>query len=255
MELQYALVGFVAAILVGLTGMGGGAIVTPLLLVFGIPPVTAVGTDLAFGAITKAVGTLQHRRSGTVDRGMVVRLAAGSVPGSIIAVVVLHFWRSHNSEAADSLIQRAIAIVLIFVAGFTLIQLIRPFRSQRKSGDERPARPPTAFLVALGVLVGFAVGLTSIGSGTLLMAFLLPIWPAAGITLVGTDIAHGALLTATAATGHAILGEVNYMLLANLLFGSIPGIMLGTVAARHLPNKLLKGVFATMLFTIGLRLL
>lgn len=251
MHLEYAIVGLVAGCLVGLTGMGGGAIVTPLLLYFGIPPVTAIGTDLAYGALTKLFGVAPHIRGGSADLRVVRHLAYGSVPGSLFGVLLLHRIRVADSAAADRFIERAVGVVLVSVAAITLVYLIRG----QKAADGPPRIPPKPLLIGAGAVVGCIVGISSIGSGTLLMAVLLPLWSAPGLTLVGTDIIHGALLTSTAAIGHAFTGDIDLRLLANLLIGSIPGITLGTMVARRVSTRALKGVFAVLLFTVGVRLL
>ncbi len=259
MTLEYALIGFVAGLLISLTGMGGGAIVTPLLLASGISPTVAVGTDLVFGAITKFIGAASHVRSGAIDRRVVAWLSCGSIPGSLLAVLVLRVWRMEDRSGADSLVKHAIAVILILVAIITIAQLalsvFAPARPRALLILRVSGRPPPRLLIPAGAIVGFAVGMTSIGAGTLLMAILLPVWPASAVTLIATDIAHGAVLASVAALGHLAIGEVDLIVVGSLLAGSIPGVLIGSVLARRVPSRVLKGAYAAFLFTIGLRLL
>ena len=259
MTLEYALIGFVAGLLISFTGMGGGAIVTPLLLASGISPTVAVSTDLVFGAITKFIGAAPHVRSRAVDLRVVGWLCCGSVPGSLLAVLVLRVWRTRDASGADMLVKHAIAVILMLVAIITIAQLatsvLAPGRLQPLSRLRVNGRPAPRLLIPAGAVAGFAVGMTSIGAGTLLMAILLPVWPATAVTLVGTDIAHGAILASVAALGHLAIGEVNFTVVGSLLVGSIPGVLIGTQVARRVPSRVLKGAYAAFLFTIGLRLL
>jgi len=249
----YALSGLAVGVLVGLTGVGGGSLMTPLLvLAFGVHPATAVGTDLLYAAATKTVGTGVHGLKGSVQWKIVARLAAGSMPATILTL-----WLLHRSGGASGghLITMALGWALLLTAGAVLFRdaIVRAFATRAKGLSEARVAVLTA---VLGATLGCLVSLTSVGAGALGMTILLILYPRTPIAkLVGSDIAHAVPLTLIAGLGHWLLGSVDWALLASLLSGSIPGIILGSLAASRAPEGLLKPLLATTLFLVALKLL
>ena len=250
--------GFVVGVIVGLTGVGGGALMTPLLLlVFGVPVQTAVGTDLLYAALTKSAGTIAHGFAKSVDWLVVRRLSCGSIPAAAITV---WFLRSGSIErVADQLIVNALGGALIMTG---IAQLFRPLL--HKVGQRlRTGRPehfrsaqPLLTVVA-GVLIGALVTLTSIGAGALGAAVLTYLYPyrLTPVRLVATDIAHAIPLALVAGAGHLSIGNVDFSLLGWLLLGSVPGIVVGARLAAHSPDTLLRGLLAVVLTFVGGRML
>jgi uncharacterized membrane protein YfcA len=244
--------GFLVGILIGLTGIGGGALMTPfLILVLGTRPVVAVGTDLAYGAVTKLIGAFIHWRQGTVDLQLVGRLALGSIPAGLAAVAALNAI-SRSGADADEAVRRALGGVLILVAAVLLSRLL---------GVNLPPVPPRwhAALqgrgtVVIGAAVGALVGFTSVGSGSLLVPFLMTVFPLTSAQVVGTDVFHAAILVSVTAVGHAHGGSVDWSIAAGLLAGSIPGVALGSVLAPRVPAPALRVGLAAMLLFTGISL-
>lgn len=248
MDLTFPATGFVVGILVGLTGMGGAALMTPfLILVLGTTPVVAVGTDLVYGAITKIVGAFMHWRNGTVDLRLVRRLALGSVPGGLLAVGAIHLLPESglNSDAA---VRRALGVLLVLVA-VTLLS--------RAFGMHPPALPERwrtwlrgPGTVVAGFVIGALVGFTSVGSGSLLIAFLVAVYALTPAQIVGTDVFHAAILVTATGIAHAQAGVVDWNIVAGLLVGSIPGVALGSWLAPRTPAPALRiGLAVLLLFT------
>lgn len=257
MSLAAVLLGFAIGCLVGLTGMGGGALMTPALILLGwCRPIVAVGTDLACGAITRAVGGCVHYRQGNVDFTIVRRLALGSVPGAIAGVAILgtfHHWA--GAAAVDRIVLRMLGVVLICVAA-TL--LARSLHASPKSEPHIPteSRCQACLTTALGAVIGMLVGITTVGSGSLIVACLVVLYP--GIPLrriVGSDIFHALFLLAVASLGHVGLGSINWRLLIGLSTGSLPGVWLGSRLSLILPEKVARAVLATTLVVLGYKLL
>jgi uncharacterized membrane protein YfcA len=250
-----AVAGFLVGSLLGLTGMGSGALMTPILiLIVGVPPVTAVGTDLAYSSITKLVGGYQHLRLGNVDTRLVRRFAAGSVPASLASVQLLEYLRRHYDIATvNAALQRGLGVVLLLSALGIAISALRARDAASR------ARPSRAFggwqATILGAVVGFLVGLTSVGSGSLVVALLSLVTPLSAATIVGTDVAHAALLTSAAALAHGLAGNVDPSLLASLLAGSLPGVLLGGRLTGRLPASALRVVLLLVLVATGVKLI
>jgi uncharacterized membrane protein YfcA len=258
MDWLYPLSGFVVGLIVGTTGVGGGSLMTPLLvLLFGIAPATAVGTDLLYAALTKLGGSWAHHRRGTVDWRIVRRLASGSVPAALLSLWALHVLQLEPQQLKD-LITGVLSIALVLTA---LALLLKPWlqrwRQAADANDSEPyARHLPAATVATGAVLGVLVTLSSVGAGALGMAVLLYLYPRHGAArLVGTDIAHAVPLTLSAGLGHAALGSVDFALLGALLLGSLPGIWLGSHLGARVPEHILRSVLAVMLLVIGGRLL
>ena len=250
----YSLSGFFVGALVGLTGVGGGSLMTPLLvLVFGIHPTTAVGTDLLYAAATKTVGTAVHGFSKTVDWGIVGRLAAGSVPATVATLLVLSRVEKQIG-AANHLITVVLGFALIVTAVAILFRKIIVDFFQRRTGPDGP-KHATAITIALGAILGVLVSLSSVGAGAIGVTVLLILYPTLpAARLVGSDIAHAVPLTLIAGLGHWLIGQVDLHLLVSLLVGSIPGIIIGSLVAARVPDKVLRPILASTLALVGGRL-
>ena len=250
----FSLAGLVVGTAVGATGVGGGSLMTPILILFyGISPAVAVGTDLLYASLSKGFGVLLHGRRGNLDWSIVGWLSAGSVPATLITLL---FLRDHISgPAADQLIKLTLAGAIILTAAFTLLQ--EPLLRLIKKGEGRDgpgfvARHQRVLTVICGVLVGAIVTVSSVGAGVIGMMLLLILYPAhAPIRLVGSDLAHAVLITGIAGLGHAGLGTVNYSMLAYLLVGALPGIWIGTRVAFRLDDRALKRTISALLMFIG----
>ena len=249
--------GLGVGVLVGMTGIGGGSLMTPLLiLVFGVKPVTAVGTDLAYGAVTKTVGGIKHWRQKTVDFPLSVWMGIGSVPSAIGGVYALGaIERAHGSAFDDTLIL-ALAITLLFCGVMTLA---RALFLKRIAGRERESvemgRSEKVRAVILGVVVGFVLGVTSAGSGALIAVGLIMLFHLVPQRVVGTDIFHAAILLWAAALAHIVAGNVDFLLAGNILLGSVPGVWAGSHLSVRIPVATLRKVLALVLIGSGLGLL
>ncbi len=243
------LFGFGVGILVGTTGMGGGSLMTPLLiLVFGIKPVVAVGTDLAYAAITKTAGGFLHFRKGTVQTNLAFWLAAGSCPGAIIGVILL------ERLGLDDILLPLIAGALLLTGALVLFRAVMTDGANERDTVVLNARHKVA-AVALGASVGFVLGLTSAGSGTLIAVGLIIGFRLAPRRVVGTDVFHAALLLWVAAIAHLFSGNVDLLLTATILIGSLPGVWLGTRLSTSLPERGLRPALGIVLLAAGLALL
>jgi uncharacterized protein len=249
--------GLIVGTLVGLTGMGGGVLMTPLLVLgLGMPATAAVGTDLAYSSITKLAGTWQHWRQGTVDMRVVRALAIGSIPATLVAVATLFFLHSVTNTAVDALLERFIGVMLVIAASLMLHKLWRSTRGTTELPAEHLANRSTAKLVAIGAFGGFLVGLTSIGSGSLIIALLVITVSLTPEKLVGTDVAHAFLLVGAAALAHLfVLNDVDVALAGKLLVGSIPGVLIGSRLTVWVPRRPLQAGLAVLLLTTALSLL
>lgn len=245
--------GFVVGLLVGLTGMGGGAVMTPFLIsVVGVGPVVAVGTDLIYSAATKIVGAWLHVRQRTVDLALVKTLAIGSVPAGLAAVLLIRLLPDAGVDA-DQAVRRALGAVLVLVA---LVMLCRLFLTQERPLPERwRVALEGRGTIAAGAIVGALVGFTSVGSGALLVPFLLCVFPLSPARVVGTDVFHAAILVTVTGAAHAHGGTVDWSLAATLLVGSIPGVSLGTWMAPRAPVRLLRAGLASLLLVTGFNLM
>jgi len=257
--LLYVVAGLFVGAMVGLTGVGGGSLMTPILvLIFGQSPAVAVGTDLVFSATTKLVATASFGYSRRVDWRIVGRLALGSIPGA--AAVVVWFWMSHRVPGViEHAIARALAVILAVAAVAMLFQY--PLRKLglrlTSSWVQRAERFTFPLTVITGLCLGVAVTLTSVGAGALGVVALLALYPLrlTGDRLVATDIAHALPVTAIAGATHALLGHVDIQLLGYLLAGSIPGVLLASRATVKLPAFLTNTLVAIMLAFVSQRML
>ncbi|WP_075258929.1 sulfite exporter TauE/SafE family protein [Herbaspirillum camelliae] len=256
MTVSYVVSGFAVGLLVGLTGVGGGSLMTPLLtLLFGIHPSVAVGTDLAFASATKTAGTLAHRFKGTVRWDVVRRLSYGALPAALITTLLLkHFGAVSDGIALTIRYSIAISVFL------TVIALL--FRSRMQAWlNAHPQRQLQGATlanatIAAGALLGTLVTISSIGAGAVGATLLVLLYPRLSpAEIAGTDIAYAVPLTAIAALGHWWLGSINWELLVTLLLGSVPGITIGSLAARAVPEKFLRGLLAITLTSVAVKLI
>jgi uncharacterized protein len=251
----YSASGFFVGILVGLTGVGGGSLMTPLLvLLFGIHPATAVGTDLLFASITKTGGTLVHGFSNTVDWKITRRLALGSIPATTLTILVLAYFSHRTTGGSASLITTVLGFALILTAIALVFRkwILKFFASHVGELEDSRARVLT---VALGATLGVLVSLSSVGAGAIGVTVLLVLYPRLPVAkIVGSDIAHAVPLTLIAGTGHWLLGSIDWPLLVSLLIGSLPGIAIGSYVSARIPDKVLRPILASTLAVVGGRL-
>lgn len=252
----YIVSGFVVGAIVGVTGVGGGSLMTPLLvLLFGVHPATAVGTDLLYAAITKMGGTTVHARKGHVDWKITARLAAGSIPASIITLCALAYFGVKDNHLS-LIISTVLGVALLLTAVALIFKQKIQAVALGHSNDHWRIRWITPITVLTGALLGVLVSISSVGAGAIGVAvlfFLYPQLPA--IRIVGSDLAHAVPLTLVAGVGHWMMGSVDWSLLGSLLIGSLPGIYLGSHLAARMPERLLRPVLASMLVLIGVKLL
>ncbi|WP_169805704.1 sulfite exporter TauE/SafE family protein [Novosphingobium rosa] len=245
---MHAVAGLMVGLLVGLTGVGGGSLMTPLLvLMFGVNPQTAVGTDLLFAAGTKTVGSAVHGFRATVSWSIVGLLAAGSIPASVLSLMVLS-QMSHPPASAQNIMLLVVAVMLVFTSITVLFQqkLIDYATSRGNSGA--PGRSTALFTILLGAVLGAAVTFSSVGAGAIGVTILILLYPGQPVArIVGTDIAHAVPLTLVSGVGHWIIGDVNGLLLVNLLVGSIPGVIVGSLVSSRAPDKVLRPILALVL--------
>ena len=246
------LVGFIVGILIGMSGVGGGVLLLPVLI-FGlrVPAIVAVGSDALFNFFTKIPASLMHLKRGTVRRKVVLALACGSVPGSIAGVRLLMHIRHLYGDGVNNFIKTAVGILLIVIPALLLFQ--------RRIEERIANRPPTmkgfAGMVLIGLAAGFLVGMTSVGSGSIIMMLLLLFYSFTPKVNVGTDIVHAVLLTGVTGIMHFRLGNVDPGLVLSLLIGSIPGGLLGSHFATRVPMIWLRRILCTLLLITGARML
>ena len=257
LDYKLSIAGVMVGILIGMTGMGGGALMTPILiLIFKFDPTVAVGNDVTYAAITKIVGSWRHSRRRNVDMGVALWLAAGSVPAAIIGVYLVNYIKTHSDIVLiNTILFRTIggALVIVSVA-LTIKVLIRIDKVYSLDPIQMtPLRK--AMTVLLGAATGFIVGLTSVGSGTFLGLFLILAYPLAMRRIVGTDVMHAMILLLAAALAQWSVGNVQPWVVVSLLLGSIPGVVLGSHWTSKAPDKVLKLCLAMVLFFSGLALL
>jgi uncharacterized protein len=249
--------GLGVGVLVGMTGIGGGSLMTPLLiLVFGIKPITAVGTDLAYGAVTKTVGGWRHLRQGTVDMSLSMWMAVGSVPAAIGGVYVLELLERAYGDEFDELLIVVLAVTLLFTGVMTLTRalFLKALHDKERQSIDMTRRNKINAIV-LGALVGFVLGVTSAGSGALIAVGLILLFRLIPSRVVGTDIFHAAILLWAAAAAHLVAGNVDFALAGNILIGSIPGVWVGSNLTLRVGNSVLRTTLALVLIGAGLALL
>lgn len=257
MDVLYTVSGFLVGLIVGVTGVGGGSLMTPLLvLFFGVSPATAVGTDLLYASITKALGGWVHSGNGTVEWRIVGLLSLGSLPAALLTIALFKFL-GLDEKSLTGLVTGVLSVALLLTAAALLLKDRIRKLAQREDGTvyELHHRHLPAATIVTGAVVGVLVTVSSIGAGVLGTVALLFLYPRLGtVKLVGTDIAHAVPLTAVAGLGHLALGTVDLLLLGSLLLGSLPGIYLGSHLSAKVPEKVLRPALALMLLIIGARL-
>ena len=246
------LIGFVVGTLIGMTGVGGGVLLLPVLIfTLHVPPIIAVGSDALFNFVTKIGSSYVHLTKGTVKRKVVMGLAMGSVPGSILGVSLLKHLRTVYGSGVNTIITTTIGILLICVPTLLLFQ--------NRIEDHMVHRPPTLKsmmgLTVIGLLAGFLVGMTSVGSGSIIMMLLLLLYSFPPKVMVGTDIVHAVVLTGVTSLMHFKLGNVDPSLVGALLIGSIPGGLLGSHLSTRVPVPWLRRLLCAMLLCTGARML
>jgi uncharacterized membrane protein YfcA len=258
MNVINVIAGFGVGAAVGMTGVGGGSLMTPILvLLFGFAPATAVGTDLWFAAITKMVGGTLHNQKGTVDWQVLRRMSMGSIPASILTLIWMDL--TSRGQTSHGIIVHALGAVLLLSAIAMLarkkIQSLA-LRLRTTTAEAFKAAQPSLTVLA-GVILGVVVPLTSVGAGALGTVMLLYLYPLRmnASRLAGTDIVHAIPLALIAGTGHLIMGNVDTKLLLNLLMGSIPGILIGTLIAAKSPDIYMRAVIAVILVGVSVKLL
>jgi len=255
MSTTYIVAGFAVGLLVGMTGVGGGSLMTPLLtLLFGVSPSVAVGTDLAFASITKGVGTVTHRFNRTVQWPIVGRLCLGALPAALLATLGLKQFGRLDEEIGQ-LIRYSIAasVMLTVVALLLRARMLAWIHAHPEY--QLQGRALAGATVLAGALLGALVTVSSIGAGAIGATLLVMLYPRlTPAEVAGTDIAYAVPLTAIAAFGHWWLGSIDWMLLLTLLVGSVPGITLGAMAARKVPERFLRGLLATTLTGVAAKL-
>ncbi|HVV35195.1 MAG TPA: sulfite exporter TauE/SafE family protein [Acidimicrobiales bacterium] len=253
-DLLVAVAGLLVGFVVGLTGMGGGALMTPILvLLFNVQPLAAVSSDLVAAVIMKPVGGLVHARRGTVDMRLVRLLCLGSVPAAFCGVLVLKSFGSgdHLQDVIKKILGVALMVAATAIIGKALVQ-----RGRRMHVDIRDVHMKTLPTIGIGVLGGFVVGMTSVGSGSLMIVLLLMLYPSlSAAQLVGTDLVQAVPLVLSAALGHILFGDFQLGLTASLLIGSIPGVYLGARASANAPDTIIRPALVTVLVLSGLKLL
>jgi uncharacterized membrane protein YfcA len=257
MDWVYTLSGFLVGLIVGITGVGGGSLMTPLLvLVFGISPATAVGTDLLYASLTKSLGGWVHGRRGSVDWKVAGLLGLGSLPAAVITIALLKYL-ALDEKTLSGIVTGALSVALLLTAAALLLKNQIKKIARRKDGTvyELHHRYLPAATITTGVAVGVLVTISSVGAGVLGTVALLFLYPRmSAVKVVGTDIVHAVPLTAIAGMGHMALGTVDMVLLGSLLLGSLPGIYIGSHLSAKVPEKVLRPLLATMLLIIGAKM-
>ena len=259
MDFSLTIIGFFVGFIIGMTGVGGGSLMTPILVLgFGIKPAIAVGTDLLYAAITKSGGVLVHHKHGNIQWKILSLLFMGSIPATVCSIFIIKYLDNAGVNY-DHLIMTTLSIALILTGLF----LISRNQLHKLSAEEkfvsikllhRKYRKPITIFA--GALIGVLVTISSVGAGVIGAAFLFFLYPKyKAIKIVATDLAHAIPITAIAGLGHAHIGTVDYILLGSLVLGSLPGIYLGSHFGNFLPDKIMRPILACMLLAIGIRLL
>ena len=249
-------IGFLTGTLIGLTGTGGGVLLTPLLMVLTpYPAVVLIGTDIVNGAFTKLLGVFEHRRLGQVRWRLATFLIVGTLPGTVGGILLLRFMKARMAGGElDHLLRLALGVTLFGVA--ILLPLVRLGKIKPpKTWVDTPGASARVKLIVVGALVGFLVALTSIGSGSLLMVFLLLLTPYPLGELVGTDILYGLATMALAGTMHVGMGHFNSSLFLRVVAGSLPGVVVGSRLTRIIPERYFSWLFTVLYFSLGTRLI
>jgi uncharacterized membrane protein YfcA len=251
----YVLSGFAVGFLVGLTGVGGGSLMTPLLiLLFQVHPMTAVGTDLIFACATKTGGSLVHGWNRMIDWRVVRRLAAGSLPASLLTMLVLYISDA-DARTLNALVTQVLGVALLFTAAALIFRRRLLETYSRRVGVLSPAKT-RLFTILTGVALGALVTISSVGAGALGVTALILLYPELpAVKIAASDIAHAVPLTLVAGIGHLMTGGIDIMVLVSLLLGSLPGIVLSSLFAPRMPDRALRLILACTLLVVAVRLL
>jgi uncharacterized membrane protein YfcA len=271
LDFRISIAGLLVGLLIGLTGMGGGSLLAPILIIlFRVPPVWAVASDITYSTVTKALGSIIHIHHKHVDFRVAGWLACGSIPTTLISVLLVQYVRKHYDTLTNSIIVQAIGFVLILVAVLIFLKpylmcwIERRRQEQAKQeviAQEELACKPIAWTYPMatalvGAVVGFLVGLTSVGSGTLIIAAVAFLYPRlTPRELIGTDVFQAFLLLLAGFAGYLITGGINWSIVSLLLLGSLPGVVIGSMLSKYIPNKYLNPVLAVVLGISGLKLI
>lgn len=256
MEYTYVLTGGLVGLIIGLTGVGGGSLMTPILIIaFGINPIIAVGTDLLYAAITKCSGVFFHHKKQNVNWSIVKLLALGSIPSSLITHLIISYY-DVSTESYNILITRILSVMLMLTAFVIWYKdRITQKMNVNMTTDIEPTISRQALTIVSGVFLGIVVTISSVGAGALGTAILFLLYPnTPAIKIIGTDLAHAVPLTAIAGLGHLSQQHVSMPLLLGLLTGGIPMVYLGSQLGKKLSDQVLRAIIATMLFSLGLKL-
>ncbi len=253
-QFLYTVCGFVVGLLVGLTGVGGGSLMTPLLiLLFGVHPAAAVGTDLLHAAATKTAGSVVHGLNGTIDWRVVRRLATGSIPMTVITIAAMSAL-DINGAAGRDFVNAVLTLALIITAVALVFRDRIVARYAARLGSQEPKRV-AALTVLIGGILGTMVSISSVGAGAIGVTCLILLYPRLPTArIVGTDIAHAVPLTLVAGVGHWLLGSIDLQIFCFLILGSVPGILLGSYAAVRMPETALRVVLAVALIVVATKL-
>jgi len=254
MDPAIVLFGLGIGAMVGMTGMGGGTLMTPLLiLIFGVKPVTAIGTDIFYAAVTKTVGGWRHLRMGTVNMSLALWMAAGSVPAAVTGVWAISVLQSKiGEERLDSIVYALLGGTLLMVGVITLARALILSKLVEERDDFELQRRHKIAAVAIGATTGFVIGITSAGSGTVIAILLIAVFRLTPVKVVGTDVFHAAILLWAAGIAHWVGGNVDFVLAANILLGSIPGVIIGSHFAARAPTRFLRTALGVVLVASGI---
>lgn len=250
----YVIAGAVVGLAVGITGVGGGSLMTPLLLMFNIPPNIAIGTDLLFAAITKSGGIVSHQRQRNIRWSLVWLLAAGSIPAAIFTSLTLwYFFQDANDYS--HILTGALGVMLVLTSCVLFFRQALKSKSQESINSHSfVQKHVSAITIIMGVFLGIFVTLSSVGAGAIGAAVLMILYPLLATRfIVGVDIAHAVPLTFIAGFAHLLLGNVDFVLLGSLLIGSLPATYFGASISRRIPNKVLQPVLASILMILGVK--
>ena len=255
--ITHIVAGALVGLCIGLTGIGGGSLMTPLLLLLGYPAPVAVGTDLLYAAITKAGGLWTHSRAGHVRWRLMLTLAAGSLPMAILTIWLLRTYFGGNTESIAPILTSFLGVMLIVTALVVFFRQRLQAAIASQSQDRHPLeRQLPALTLAVGALLGVCVTLSSVGAGAFATAVILLLYTRlSAAQVIGTDIAHAVPLTLVAGMGYLFLGQVDLMLLVGLLIGSLPGVTLGAKLATRAPDGVLRPILGSILLLLGVRLI
>ncbi|SDD97345.1 hypothetical protein SAMN02799630_04328 [Paenibacillus sp. UNCCL117] len=253
MEAELIAIGAFVGMLIGMTGVGGASLLTPLLVAAGIQPMAAVATDLVYNSVTKLFGSIQHLRQRTVDLALARQFALGSLPGAAASILLLK-WYPPLHAYQDLIIRHALGFMLVLVALLNLVQLALKDKGTSRL-QELSLERKLPLTIIIGFVLGFIVGFTSIGSGSLFALAMMLFYRMSSAELVGTDIVHAFLLVTAAGLLHMGLGHVHYGLAFQLLIGSVPGVLLGSRLAPRMPAKPLRIAIALLILLSGVKLI